>query len=212
MYPNDAKVFLSASDLRTVTSSKNPTIHTRAHSLEIPGSDADEDFLMIDDIDLEDTADILNIILEDIGQPEFPNELQAPMNLAGNKNHDTTTTESSGDVRLGVPLMCKMNNPRRLKRVSTKQKIDTLREEIHELTYQLHRLEYAASVKKKNATKRDMNELFRARLWKLIAGRQLEQRLRSEKENSKLRLMMEMQIQEAKKLRYVLKRRKNIEV
>jgi hypothetical protein len=49
-------------------------------------------------------------------------------------------------------------------------------------------------------------------MWETIAARQLERRQQAEEENAKLRDMVQMQVQEARNLRRVLKRRTKIDV
>ncbi|KAK1935799.1 hypothetical protein P3T76_010493 [Phytophthora citrophthora] len=88
-------------------------------------------------------------------------------------------------------------------RISKKQQIDTLREEVQELNKELQSL-----LPGPNA---DLHP-HRESMWREIADRQLKRREQAEEENSKLRDMVQIQIHEARNLRRVLKRRTKIEM
>ncbi|ETN13010.1 hypothetical protein PPTG_08994 [Phytophthora nicotianae INRA-310] len=96
-------------------------------------------------------------------------------------------------------------------RVPTWKKIKALRDEVAELTARLRTLE-ADQQRNAQQTPRDLNPLKRSELWKQIAERQLEHRQISEEENMMLRELMHVQIQEARSLRWVLKRRDKIKL
>ncbi|ETN19885.1 hypothetical protein PPTG_03011 [Phytophthora nicotianae INRA-310] len=101
--------------------------------------------------------------------------------------------------------------PKRV-RISRKQQIDTLREEVQELNEQLQSL--LPQVQPGSASHMHNGQLVprRVSMWEEIAARQLERREKSEEENAKLREMLQIQIHEARNLRRVLKRRTKIEM
>lgn len=93
-------------------------------------------------------------------------------------------------------------------RISRKQQIETLRGTVQELNDELQGL----LPQWQPDFMLGRNGPRRGSMWQEIAERQLERREKSEKENAKLRAMLNVQIHEAKNLRRVLKRRSKIEV
>lgn len=87
--------------------------------------------------------------------------------------------------------------PKRV-RTSRKQQIATLRATMTDLTAELESLAPRSEGK--------------GSMWRPIAARQLERRQQSEAENAKLRTMLGIQLQEARNLKRVLKRRSKIEL
>ncbi|KAG7378854.1 hypothetical protein PHYPSEUDO_009445 [Phytophthora pseudosyringae] len=91
------------------------------------------------------------------------------------------------------------------RRPTPKQQIDRLQDEVRQLSAQLHALGTDRPQPKPPARSR------RAEFWHQVAARQLERRRSSESENGKLREMAKLQIEEAKSLRRILKRRTKIQ-
>ncbi|KAG7389343.1 hypothetical protein PHYBOEH_007524 [Phytophthora boehmeriae] len=92
------------------------------------------------------------------------------------------------------------SKPKRV-RISRKKQIEDLRETVRKLMVELESLSPQRSIGNKPRT-----------LWADIAARQLERRQQSEQENVKLRDMLHIQVQEARNLKRVLKRRTKIEM
>ncbi|KAG3132999.1 hypothetical protein PC128_g26401 [Phytophthora cactorum] len=211
--PSDATIFFSASNVPASISNKKASFFTRAHSLEIPDMDEDEDFPMVDlDHEPQETPDILDICCsDDLWLLELPNESEdtcarelAPNSSTKMLNIATKPTREP-----------QQDKPKRVKRLTPKQKIDALCGKVNELAAHLQELKIEAARQKKLAAQRKLRDLLRparSQLWKQIAMRQREQRQQSEEENLKLRQMMGMQIQEARNLRRVLKRRTKLEM
>jgi hypothetical protein len=205
---------------------KQLSTFTRVHSLEIPDVDADGDVLMEDiQLDSQDQPNFLDLCISDefwlgVSESTIQDERITPMTT---QEHDKGLDfVDSSSTRL-TPIAPAANRPppapqpgkpRRAKRISTKQKIGTLREEIQELTGQLQALQGKAPAASSTpvAPQRAIISPLRSQLWQSIAARQLEQRVRAERKNIKLRRMMEMQVQEARSLRRLLKRRTKLEV
>ncbi|ETL98530.1 hypothetical protein L917_04416 [Phytophthora nicotianae] len=91
------------------------------------------------------------------------------------------------------------------RRVTPKQQIDRLKDEIRQLSEQLQTLGADHAQCNLQALSR------RSVLWRSIAARQLELRRKSESENHSLREMVKLQSEEAKSLRRLLKRRTRIQ-
>ncbi|KAG7378851.1 hypothetical protein PHYPSEUDO_009442 [Phytophthora pseudosyringae] len=204
-------------------SKKKMSSVTRAHSLEIPDIDTDEDALLGDvEHEWQDTPSFLDACLSDelwLGISEMTNGAELPsappLNAVGvGFCHLTGCDDLAPPVK--APEVCNAI-PKRSKRISTKQKIDHLRGEVDELSAQLQALkargpgeEDSTIDAQRQADKNSMPQ--RSLLWEQVAARQLERRQETQQENSKLREMLEMQLQEAKSLRRVLKRRTKIEM
>ncbi|KAJ8566583.1 hypothetical protein ON010_g6538 [Phytophthora cinnamomi] len=180
------------------------TLFNRSHSLEIPGedevsgTDSDMDFQETQDfLDTVATEELWDSMLEPLELPETHNiGLQIPVATDLNAECCSTSQLSVG-------------NPARLgKRVTNKQKISRLHKEIETLTSRLRYLQ--TSSKKPKTTGQFPTQ--RHQLWHQIAVRQLELRRQAEDENDKLREVMKMQVQEARHLRRILKRRTRIEM
>ncbi|KAL3659651.1 hypothetical protein V7S43_015326 [Phytophthora oleae] len=197
--PSDATVFFRVSDLPTAathTTGKKLSLFTRAHSLEIPD---DHDFPMVD-LDLELPDDI-----EDLWLPDLPTEIEIP---TSNQHNDSVSSfDSNCDLNVKTEPPTHPQKANRTKRISTKQKIDALRDEVSMLAVQLQELEKTGKGRKAYKLVQPMT----CKLWQKIAQRQLSQRQSSEEENAKLRQMMGMQIREARNLRGLLKRRTKLE-
>ncbi|ETL45344.1 hypothetical protein F441_04693 [Phytophthora nicotianae CJ01A1] len=208
--PSDAAIIISASNMPASTSNKKASSFTRAHSLEIPDVDGDGDFPMID-LDQE-TPNILDIcVSDDLWPQDLPNESEDSFA----RNSAFSSTAVLLDTTAKTTREAKLDKPKRVKRLTPKQKIDALHDKVNELAAHLQELKVEASRQKKLAAQRKLRDLMRptrSQLWKQIAKRQLEQRQQSEEENLKLRQMMGMQVQEARNLRRVLKRRTKLEM
>ncbi|KAF1787652.1 hypothetical protein GQ600_17217 [Phytophthora cactorum] len=181
--PSDATIFFSASNVPASISNKKASFFTRAHSLEIPDMDEDEDFPMVD------------------------------LDLNPKKHRHSRHLLLRRPLATGIPN--ETGQAKRVKRLTPKQKIDALCGKVNELAAHLQELKIEAARQKKLAAQRKLRDLLRparSQLWKQIAMRQREQRQQSEEENLKLRQMMGMQIQEARNLRRVLKRRTKLEM
>ncbi|KAG1688668.1 hypothetical protein DVH05_027487 [Phytophthora capsici] len=191
--PSDATVFFCASDISTATTQNNKlNLFTRAHSLEIPD---DNDLPMVD-MDLELPDDTENLWL-----PEPLMEFDI-----------STSNLDLGSVS-SIVFNCEVTPTRqpktkRSKRITTKQKIDALRNEVERLALQLQEMEKTG----KEREAKNLVQPMTCKLWKKIAQRQLSQRQSSEEENAKLRQMMGMQVREARNLRQMLTRRPKLEV
>ncbi|KAL4116937.1 hypothetical protein PRIC2_012389 [Phytophthora ramorum] len=93
--------------------------------------------------------------------------------------------------------------PKKTRRISQKEHIETARKEIQDLNAELQTL---------TRLRQERVVLRNPPLWQKIAARQLVRRQHSEEENVKLREMMKIQVQEAINLRRLLKRRTKIEM
>ncbi|OWZ11809.1 hypothetical protein PHMEG_00015120 [Phytophthora megakarya] len=90
--------------------------------------------------------------------------------------------------------------------------MDSLRETVEELTATVQALETDQLQKKAEAQrKKSTGDVARQTMWKKIARRQLEKRRKAEQDNATLRMMLKMQVEEAKSLTRILKRRQRIE-
>ncbi|KAK1935796.1 hypothetical protein P3T76_010490 [Phytophthora citrophthora] len=93
-------------------------------------------------------------------------------------------------------------------RVSAKQQIATLNEEVRGLNNLLRRWQPNAE----SVVAQTSNEQIPGPMWQNLAARQLERRVKAEEENSWLKEMMQVQILEARNLRRILKRRTRIDM
>ncbi|KAG6963293.1 hypothetical protein JG688_00008198, partial [Phytophthora aleatoria] len=85
--------------------------------------------------------------------------------------------------------------------------------QVEELTSQLQSLESGAmKAKATQAAGQHSGIAARGPLWQQIATRQHERRQEAERDNKKLRAMLDLQVQEAKNLKRLLKRRTRIEM
>ncbi|KAF4131046.1 hypothetical protein GN958_ATG19753 [Phytophthora infestans] len=205
----EATIFFSASIVPASTTKSKASSFTRAHSLEIPEVNADEDFPMVDSD--QETPNILDICAtDDLWLPELPNDSEdtcARISPSVSIEMANTATKRTHDQQL--------DKAKRGKRLTPKQKIDALHGKINELAAHLQELKVEAARQNKLAAQRELRDLFRpkrSQLWKQVAKRQLEQRQQSEEENLKLRQMMGLQIQDRRNLRRVLKRRTKLEL
>ncbi|KAG7389344.1 hypothetical protein PHYBOEH_007525 [Phytophthora boehmeriae] len=135
-----------------------------------------------------DTAQILADQTEDGGQA---------------LNEELSSTGSEIAMSSGTPQTAEKQAKHKPKkaRISRKKEIDDLRETVRTLMAELKTLV--------NDNKLAPRQRL---LWKGVAARQLERRQQSEQENVKLRDMLHIQIQEARNLKRVLKRRTKIEM
>ncbi|KAG7385670.1 hypothetical protein PHYBOEH_008965 [Phytophthora boehmeriae] len=103
---------------------------------------------------------------------------------------------------------------KRRTRVTTKQQITSLQGTVEGLTKKLESLqsEFSQTYRRPRQMHQGSHESVVSRpLWQKIAARQLELRHQSEEDNAALREMLELQMQEAKNLKRILKRRTRIE-
>ncbi|KAL3670622.1 hypothetical protein V7S43_003814 [Phytophthora oleae] len=126
--------------------------------------------------------------------------------------HDSLDLEANRSTSNSCPASSEASSPQRSDtsemkpkrvRISKKQQIDTLREEVQELNQELQSL-----LPGPNTEQHPQRES----MWRAISERQLERREKSEEENLKLREMVHIQIHEARNLRRVLKRRTKIDL
>ncbi|KAL4165831.1 hypothetical protein KRP22_014541 [Phytophthora ramorum] len=151
-------------------------------------------------------------------ESEFSPQVSDPMI----KSIDTpciSAEESSASIANGLPSPkdAVASKPRLRHRVSTKQQISKLRGTVEELSEQLESLRsgpsQAEAVGRGAPFRLDSSEVGSTDpLWQQIATRQLERRREAERDNAKLRAMLDLQVQEAKNLKRVLKRRTRIEM
>ncbi|KAG6959380.1 hypothetical protein JG687_00008822 [Phytophthora cactorum] len=131
------------------------------------------------------------------------------------ENFDASSTSASDPEDAstqGTKDTAKPKSKRR-QRISAKQQIDTLRGAVEELTSQLQSLESGAmKAKATQAAGQHSGIAARGPLWQQIATRQHERRQEAERDNKKLRAMLDLQVQEAKNLKRLLKRRTRIEM
>ncbi|POM63815.1 Hypothetical protein PHPALM_20737 [Phytophthora palmivora] len=132
-----------------------------------------------------------------------------PPNSAIFSDHDNiaySNLHQLAGVEDATPVATKQVHSTPRKRISAKQKIDTLKAEVDDLTTQLQELSSLLPHQE------EIGKSTHYQLWEKIAKRQREQRQMSEEENAKLREMMEIQVLEARNLKRILKRRSKIEV
>ncbi|RLN26567.1 hypothetical protein BBJ28_00014983 [Nothophytophthora sp. Chile5] len=104
------------------------------------------------------------------------------------------------------------------RRVTHKEEIRVLHGEVQQLTGRLQSLESmaarttSAEMERKNQQRNTAVVSRSGPLWQQIAVKQLERRRKAEADNASLRRMLDMQVQEAKNLRRILKRRTKIEM
>ncbi|POM78117.1 Hypothetical protein PHPALM_4397 [Phytophthora palmivora] len=103
---------------------------------------------------------------------------------------------------------------KKLQRKSRKEEIVELRESVEELTEQLEALKADPPQGAPVLCQSDgpLTKRSGPSLWKHVAMRQLDKRRKAEEDNVMLREMLEMQVQEAKCLQRILKRRTKIQV
>ncbi|KAL4102865.1 hypothetical protein PRIC1_006607 [Phytophthora ramorum] len=193
-----------------ISSSKHGAF-TRAHSLEIPDADGDT---FMDDLEFQDAPDFLRIF-EDVWHEDMPIEVNCVRpNKRPRRDPDldfncfaSPASVDIADVGTRSAFEQPPRKPNRAKRISNKQKIHALRDEVKELASQLQALGTASLRAEVGGGAFVMSR--DSQLWEPIAARQLEQRQAAEEENAKLRDMMNLQVQEARRLRRVLERRAN---
>ncbi|KAG7378390.1 hypothetical protein PHYPSEUDO_010142 [Phytophthora pseudosyringae] len=202
--------------LQAKTPTTQPLHHSlaalnRAHSLEplesnvellsSADSDLDEGFQAA--LQFLDETDHLEDLAEDLTEPPT-----APV-----ENIDTSSTSASDPEDSSRSATIAQRKPRRRHRVSAKQQIHNLRGTVEELTTQLQSLESRAIASKiEQAACQQGRQVAIGPLWQQIAARQLERRQEAERDNERLRTMLDLQIQEAKNLKRLLKRRTRIEM
>ncbi|KAG7383496.1 hypothetical protein PHYBOEH_009887 [Phytophthora boehmeriae] len=192
------------------------SLFARAHSLEIPDQDLGEDGTSTAncDDDFQSACDFLDTCAAE----DFWGQLAEPPEGTGAMHtiYAVEVAESSdgSDATAESKTRTTAEKPTRARRITSKQKIDNLRDEVAALTSQLQELKAGASTSSdwNPGQRRNLIKTRRSQLWRQIAVRQLERRNQAEKDNAELREMMEMQVQEAKNLRRVLKRRARIEM
>ncbi|ETN13013.1 hypothetical protein PPTG_08998 [Phytophthora nicotianae INRA-310] len=124
--------------------------------------------------------------------------------------------ELYGDPLMASPVNTSPSSPttetiipfpvsKRVRRVTPKEQIDRLQDEIRGLAAHLHAIEAVAVPPHPHSHSR------RSELWRIMALRQLEQRRISESESRELREMVKHQIEEAKSLSRILRRRTRIQ-
>ncbi|KAG6572618.1 uncharacterized protein IUM83_17672 [Phytophthora cinnamomi] len=139
---------------------------------------------------------------------ERGHQLNQPPKFSAEGKDASCTVEFEAGSSLGKAANATTKGQRR---ISTKQHIDQLRDTVNELTSQLHSLE-SGFTRAQIVESGDRSADSRGSVWQHIATRQLERRLEAEKDNARLRTMLDIQVQEAKSLRRLLKRRKKIEM
>ncbi|RLN94652.1 hypothetical protein BBJ28_00004085 [Nothophytophthora sp. Chile5] len=116
------------------------------------------------------------------------------------------------------PPTSSSTNPKKVRRASQKDQISSLRGTVKELVSELQSLESISTRRKaeqaRAGSSKSSGEIVpdSGPLWQKIAARQLERRKKAEEDNAQLRQMLDMQVQEAKNLKRILKRRTKIEV
>ncbi|KAK1930147.1 hypothetical protein P3T76_014380 [Phytophthora citrophthora] len=101
------------------------------------------------------------------------------------------------------PIKPQSSTSKQHRRPTPKQQIERFQREIRQLTAQLQSLEAKRPRRSSNAKD--------AKIWRDVAVRQLERRQNSESENTNLREMVKLQIEEAKNLKRILHRRTKIQ-
>ncbi|GMF50245.1 unnamed protein product [Phytophthora fragariaefolia] len=121
-----------------------------------------------------------------------------------------TSTEESNQSSKGETRNRKLKRTR----ISSKQQIQTLRETVRGLNAELQSLLPKSQPNCVALHRSVAGHLIseRASMWQQIAARQLERRQQSEEENAKLREMLQVQVDEARNLKRVLKRRTKLDV
>lgn len=178
---------------------------------------------------LENT-DSLDSVFSFLAQIDLPDDLPAPDNGTLGISHAdesvldalchdeldlheaeasvvTPDQDSQSDESLEMSSLQSSLKPKRA-RVSTKQQIDTLKEEVRELNGLLRRLQS----KTESIEAQAPNEQIADSMWQNLAARQVERRVKSEEKNARLKEMMQIQILEARNLRRILKRRTRIDM
>jgi len=186
---------------------------SRAHSLEPP--EFDLEMPINADTDMEQSFQAaLQFLEETEGLEGLPDDLLTTQIAAGNGDSSSTSvsdleeaTETDEKAAAGTKQAPKH---KRRQRVSTKQQINSLRGTVKELSDRLQSLE--AGAVQTNTVNESTGRAARVPLWQQIAARQLERRQEAERDNAKLREMLDIQVQEAKNLKRILKRRTRIEV
>ncbi|GMF13568.1 unnamed protein product [Phytophthora lilii] len=231
---SSAVIFDEVSALLTTASKKKPSAFTRAHSLEIPdgfssnGDISMEDWTCTFQDTIQDTLDFFGDCISEelwLGLPQLLNDSPATEYCDHKLDVElpsaayvtiATTTEPALTPKLNNRKQTKRPFRKQTKRVSSKKKIEALRDEVKQLTAQLQDLEAAQSQSEEEQANQQKSRAAikpdRSQLWDHISKRQLQQRQKSEEENKKLRDILDTQIYEASSLLHVLKRRTKLEV
>ncbi|ETK81919.1 hypothetical protein L917_12370 [Phytophthora nicotianae] len=152
--------------------------------------------------------------LEFLNESEFLAD-NRPTAASPIENYDASSTSASDpeDTHTHNAEDTAKTKSKRRQRISAKQQIVSLRGTVEELTSKLQSLESGAlKAKAKHESDQKSRTTGRGLLWQQIAARQLERRQEAERDNEKLRAMLELQVQEAKNLKRLLKRRTRIEM
>ncbi|KAE8904581.1 hypothetical protein PF005_g8563 [Phytophthora fragariae] len=125
---------------------------------------------------------------------------------------DASSTSASSPEQTAIELLqeAAKAKPKRQHRVTTNQQIDKLKESVEELTNKLQSLSSGSA--RAQAQGAGEFAVSYGSMWQRIAIRQLERRQEAEHDNERLRAMLEIQVQEAKNLKRILKRRTRIEM
>ncbi|POM70769.1 Hypothetical protein PHPALM_12745 [Phytophthora palmivora] len=180
---------------------------TRCHSLEF----LNDVNLNIDGFTL-DTHVIDQRENETLDVNDFPTNL--PTSLLPDTGRGQDSASKSDDSGQGQIVLTNPENSKRKPRLTPKERIGHLRQSVEQLTRHLSGLiasraqQARSSVGGKEMTTQSSKDL----LWKRIAARQLLRRRKAEQDNAQLRAILQVQMEEARNLKHLMKRRTKTEV
>ncbi|RLN94813.1 hypothetical protein BBJ28_00020796 [Nothophytophthora sp. Chile5] len=196
----------------------------RAHSLELPESrlqsaetELDSDFYATQDfLDVCVAEELWGQLMDSPVDGDSMSAAVTAVETAGGSSTCAAIPPVEDDADASVASAAAKSEPNKPKtqRISPKQRLEDLREEVKELTAQLQALGTFPPSEARMGEQQTATSAVarRAQLWEQIATRQLERRHQAEEKNAQLRGMVQLQIQEAKNLRRILKRRTKIEM
>ncbi|KAG3045245.1 hypothetical protein PC121_g21398 [Phytophthora cactorum] len=197
-----------------------PATLRRVHSLEfLTNQDTKSDSL--DDLDIHAAAQMVELFdvdqfLNDAGSPFLPELSGVELTeIVSGRDVSKASDDAASEVTGSAPVanMAAVET-KKTQRKTRKDEVIELRQSVKELTDQLEALK--AIPFQESQPLNESGNVLSSRptppLWKYAAIRQLGRRRKAEEDNVMLREMLEMQVQEAKCLQRILKRRTKIQM